>query len=1239
MENNITTISREELEELREAFGKIDIDNSGYVSDYELQDLFKEASLPLPGYKVREIVEKIILVTDSNKDGRINFEEFVSIIQELKSKDVSKSFRKSINKKQGITAIGGTSAISSEGTQHSYSEEEKVAFVNWINKALQDDPDCKHLLPMNPSDASLFKSLADGILLCKMINFSQPDTIDERAINKKKLTPFTISENLNLALNSASAIGCTVVNIGSQDLQEGKPHLVLGLLWQIIKVGLFADIELSRNEALIALLSEGEELDQLMKLSPEDLLLRWVNYHLANAGWQRISNFSQDIKDSRAYYHLLNQIAPKGDDIDQLPIKIDFSGFQDKNDLRRAEYMLQQADKLGCRQFVTPADVVAGNPKLNLAFVANLFNTYPALHKPDNSSYDLNLLEGESKEERTFRNWMNSLGVSPYVNHLYSDLSDALIIFQLYDLTRVPVEWNHVNKPPYSLLGGNMKKIENCNYAVELGKAKAKFSLVGIAGHDLNEGNPTLTLALVWQLMRRYTLNVLSDLGEGEKVTDEIIIKWVNQTLAKADKKASITSFKDKSISTSLPVLDLIDAIAPKAVRPEMVKREDLSYQDKLNNAKYAISVARKIGARIYALPDDLVEVKPKMSADPSASASPNKLLALKDVRQVKEETTLDEKLFLLACDKGDYYMVKKLLEENSSGEMNINCVDVLGRNAVTITIENENLDILQLLLDYGCQKLMERIQNPEYSTTMDVAPVILAAHRNNYEILTMLLKQDISLPKPHAVGCECTLCTAKNKKDSLRHSRNDYEELAQQCKTFAKDLLAQARNSRELEVILNHTSSDEHVDKRGLLEERMNLSRLKLAIKYNQKEFVAQSNCQQFLNTVWFGQMAGYRRKHTCKKILTVLMVGIFWPVLSLCYLLAPKSRVGRMIHTPFMKFIIHGASYFTFLLLLNLYSLVYNENKKNTMGPALERIDYLLIIWLIGMVWSDVKRLWYEGLEDFLEESRNQLSFVMNSLYLATFALKVVAHNKFHDYAERKDWDAFHPTLVAEGLFAFANVLSYLRLFFMYTTSSILGPLQISMGQMLQDFGKFLGMFLLVLFSFTIGLTQLYDKGFTVNEEKDCAGIFCEQQSNDTFHSFIGTCFALFWYIFSLAHVAIFVTRFSYGEELQSFVGAVIVGTYNVVVVIVLTKLLVAMLHKSFQLIANHEDKEWKFARAKLWLSYFDDKCTLPPPFNVIPSPKTICYLFNSLSKWICSHTSSGRVKRQNSLKLLPS
>nr|XP_033801285.1 plastin-3 [Geotrypetes seraphini]XP_033801286.1 plastin-3 [Geotrypetes seraphini]XP_033801287.1 plastin-3 [Geotrypetes seraphini] len=609
---NTTQISKDELEELREAFARVDLDNNGFISDYELHDLFNEANLRLPRYKVREIIQRLMTDGDKNKDGKIGFDEFVYIFQELKSSDIAKTFRKAINRKEGICAIGGTSELSSEGTQHSYSEEEKYAFVNWINKALENDPDCQHVFPMDPNTNDLFKAVGDGIVLCKMINLSVPDTIDERAINKKKLTPFTIQENLNLALNSASAIGCHVVNIGAEDLKAGKPHLVLGLLWQIIKIGLFADIELSKNEALAALLRDGETLEDLMKLSPEELLLRWANYHLENSGWNKINNFSSDIKDSRAYFHLLNQIAPKGQKQEER-IDINMSGFSEKDDLKRAEYMLQQADRLGCRQFVTPADVVSGNPKLNLAFVANLFNKYPALTKPVNQDIDWTLLEGETREERTFRNWMNSLGVNPHVNHLYSDLQDALVILQLYEKIRVPVDWNKVNKPPYPKLGANMKKLENCNYAVDLGKHPAKFSLVGIGGQDLNDGNSTLTLALGWQLMKRYSMNVLEDLGDGEKVNDDIIVRWVNATLAEAGKSTSIQNFKDKTISTSLAVVDLIDAIQPGCINYDLVKMGELSDDDKHDNAKYAVSMARRMGARVYALPEDLVEVKPKM--------------------------------------------------------------------------------------------------------------------------------------------------------------------------------------------------------------------------------------------------------------------------------------------------------------------------------------------------------------------------------------------------------------------------------------------------------------------------------------------------------------------------------------------------------------------------------------------------------------------------------------------------
>lgn len=64
---------------------------------------------------------------------------------------------------------------------------------------------------------------------------------------------------------------------------------------------------------------------------------------------------------------------------------------------QRAELMLQEAARLDCRQFVSPKDVTTGNSKLNLAFVANLFNMYPAL-KNQTNGLDAGEIESESKK-------------------------------------------------------------------------------------------------------------------------------------------------------------------------------------------------------------------------------------------------------------------------------------------------------------------------------------------------------------------------------------------------------------------------------------------------------------------------------------------------------------------------------------------------------------------------------------------------------------------------------------------------------------------------------------------------------------------------------------------------------------------------------------------------------------------------------------------------------------------------
>lgn len=51
--------------------------------------------------------------------------------------------------------------------------------------------------------------------------------------------------------------------------------------------------------------------------------------------------------------------------------------------------MLNEAEKIDCREFVAPNDVAQGNYKLNLAFVANLFNKYPSLPEPGANEFGI----------------------------------------------------------------------------------------------------------------------------------------------------------------------------------------------------------------------------------------------------------------------------------------------------------------------------------------------------------------------------------------------------------------------------------------------------------------------------------------------------------------------------------------------------------------------------------------------------------------------------------------------------------------------------------------------------------------------------------------------------------------------------------------------------------------------------------------------------------------------------------
>uniref|UniRef100_M8CM73 Calponin-homology (CH) domain-containing protein n=1 Tax=Aegilops tauschii TaxID=37682 RepID=M8CM73_AEGTA len=327
----------------------------------------------------------------------VNFELFLRVYAEMQLRLKGGKKARERDGGQGIKRSSSSSAAfltaSTTTLLHTISESEKASYVGHINAYLAEDPFLKNALPVDPATDQLFHLTKDGVLLCKLINLAVPGTIDERAINTKRLLNlWEKNENHTLCLNSAKAIGCTVVNIGTQDLAEGRfylftlflheeflyneltkafsyclqPHLILGLISQIIKIQLLADVNLKSTPQLVELVQDSQEMEELMSLSPEKILLRWMNFQLKKGGFQRtVTNFSSDIKDSEAYACLLNVLAPE--------CSAKPSPMSVKDLLHRARLVLEHADRMGCKRYLAPKDIVDGLQNLNLAFVAHIF--------------------------------------------------------------------------------------------------------------------------------------------------------------------------------------------------------------------------------------------------------------------------------------------------------------------------------------------------------------------------------------------------------------------------------------------------------------------------------------------------------------------------------------------------------------------------------------------------------------------------------------------------------------------------------------------------------------------------------------------------------------------------------------------------------------------------------------------------------------------------------------------------
>ncbi|XP_065443949.1 dystonin isoform X33 [Chrysemys picta bellii] len=202
--------------------------------------------------------------------------------------------------------------------------------------------------------------------------------------------------------------------------------------------------------------------------------------------------------------------------------------------------------------------------------------------------------ERDKVQKKTFTKWINQhlMKVRKHVNDLYEDLRDGHNLISLLEVLSgdtLPREKGRMR----------FHRLQNVQIALDYLK-KRQVKLVNIRNDDITDGNPKLTLGLIWTIILHFQISDIHVTGQSEDMSaKERLLLWTQQTTE------GYAGIRCENFTTCWRDGKLFNAIIHK-YRPDLIDMNTVAVQSNLANLEHAFYVAEKLGVTRLLDPEDV---------------------------------------------------------------------------------------------------------------------------------------------------------------------------------------------------------------------------------------------------------------------------------------------------------------------------------------------------------------------------------------------------------------------------------------------------------------------------------------------------------------------------------------------------------------------------------------------------------------------------------------------------------